>query len=188
MKLYFRLLWLLLTKRWRPPCNILDPINTRLRVYPSDLDIMRHVNSGVFLNYADIGRTDLMLRSGTLGKILRKRWYPLTAGVTVEFRKSLKLGQRLTVRTHVMGWDETSVYIGQEIIRDDTTVARIMVDARFVSGTGNRVRNDAVVKLLGIDQPSPEFSPSLVQWINSRKIPEIQCDSKKARIAESLES
>lgn len=72
MKLFLRLVWLILTQRWRSRCNILEPVDTRLRVYPNDLDVLLHVNNGVYLTYADLGRTDLMLRSGTLKKNSKK--------------------------------------------------------------------------------------------------------------------
>ena len=169
MKLYFRLLWLLLTQRWRSRCSILGPVDTQLRVYPNDLDVLLHVNNGVYLTYADLGRTDLMLRSGNLQKINKKRWYPVAAGVTIEYRKSLKLGQVFTIRTRVLGWDEKSVYIGQDFIRKNTTVAKAMIDARFISSSGKRVDMDDIVELFGVEHPSPELPPALRQWVESRK-------------------
>ncbi|MFK7859660.1 MAG: acyl-CoA thioesterase [Granulosicoccus sp.] len=169
MKLYFRLLWLVLTQRWRSRCNVLGPVDTQLRVYPNDLDVLRHVNNGVYLTYADLGRTDLMLRSNTLGKIHEKRWYPVAAAVSIEFKKSLTLGQLFTIRTHVAGWDDKSVFITQEFIRNNATVARMFIDARFVSSRSERIGIEEITTLLGLDQPSPELPPELRQWIRSRK-------------------
>ena len=63
MKLYLRLLLLLLTQKFRDRCTLTGPATTTLRVYPNDLDIFGHVNNGVYLTYADLGRTDLMLLS-----------------------------------------------------------------------------------------------------------------------------
>ncbi|MFK8083518.1 MAG: acyl-CoA thioesterase [Granulosicoccus sp.] len=169
MKLFFRLIWLVLTQRWRPRCNVLGPVDTKVRVYPNDLDVLLHVNNGVYLTYADLGRTDLMLRSNTLAKINKKRWYPVAAGATVEFRKSLKLGQVFTITTRVLGWDEKSVYMGQEFTRNNDTVAKIMIDARFVSSRGERISTDKILKLLDVNQPPPKMPPALLQWIDSKK-------------------
>lgn len=68
-----------------------------------------------------------------------------------------------------MGWDEKSVYIGQEFFRNNTTVAKVMIDARFVTSGGKRVDTADIVELFGVDQPSPELPGGLRQWIDSRK-------------------
>lgn len=169
MKLYFRLLWLVMTQRWRSRCSIFGPVDTQLRVYPNDLDLLLHVNNGVYLTYADLGRTDLMMRSDTLQKIQKKRWYPVAAGATIEYRKSLKLGQLFTIRTRVLGWDDKSVYLEQKFIRNNVTVAKAMIDARFIASTGKRVDMDDIVELFDVDRASPELPQALRLWIESRK-------------------
>ncbi|MFK7995668.1 MAG: acyl-CoA thioesterase [Granulosicoccus sp.] len=169
MKLFFRLFWLFFTQRWRSRCSVLGPVDTHLRVFPNDLDVLLHVNNGVYLTYADLGRTDLMLRSNTLKKIHEKRWYPVAAGATIEYKKSLTLGQAFTIRTRILGWDERSVYIGQDFIRDEDIVARAMLDARFVSKSGKRINTEEILKLLEVEQPSPELPRPLRQWIESRR-------------------
>lgn len=169
MKLYLRLLWLILSQRFRSRCHVLGPVDTTLRVYPNDLDALLHVNNGVYLTYADLGRTDLLLRSDSFGLIRRQGWYPVAAAASIEFRKSLTLGQVFTIRTHIMGWDDRAVYLCQEIIRNEATVAKAMIDARFLKKTGGRVGTDELIQLLGIDTPSPELPPMLTQWIDSRR-------------------
>ena len=73
MKLFLRLFWLILTQSRRPRLGIMDTSETPLRVLPNDLDIFMHVNNGVYLTYADLGRTDLMLRSGTVQRMRQRR-------------------------------------------------------------------------------------------------------------------
>lgn len=152
---------------------IMGPVDTTMRVYPNDLDIFMHVNNGVYLTYADLGRTDLLLRSNTIGRLRKKGWYPVMAGASIEFRKSLKLGQRFSIRTRVIGWDHKSVYMQQEFTRKKRTVARIMIDARFLSVRGARVSNDELVALLGIEGPSPELPEAFQLWITARREAEI---------------
>lgn len=147
----------------------MGPVDTTLRVYPNDLDALLHVNNGVYLTYADLGRTDLLLRSDKLGKIRKQGWYPVAAAATIEFKKSLTLGQVFTIRTHIMGWDDRAVYLHQEFLRNDTLVAKAMIDARFLTKSGGRVSTDELTELLDLERASPEFPPSLVQWIHSRK-------------------
>lgn len=169
MKLYFRLFWLFLTQRLRSRCSVMGPVDTTIRVYPNDLDIFMHVNNGVYLTYADLGRTDLLLRSDTLGKLRKRGWYPVMAGVSIEFRKSLKLGQLVTLRSRVIGWDDRSVFLEQIFLRKDNIVARVMVDARFLSLRGARVSNEELLKVLGIDTLSPALPGEFSLWLKARK-------------------
>lgn len=85
----------MITQSFRRRVDIMGPARTTVRVYPNDPDIFLHVNNGVYLTYADLGRTDLMLRSNIFKLIRKQGWYPVVAAETIQFKKSLKLGQNL---------------------------------------------------------------------------------------------
>jgi len=116
MKLYFRLIWLILTQSRRSRSSLLGPVDTGFRVLPNDLDALFHVNNGVYLTLMDLGRTDLLLRSNAFSKIRKKGWYPVLAAETIRFKHSLKLWQRFIIRTRVVGWDERSIYLEQQFM------------------------------------------------------------------------
>ena len=80
MKLYLRLFWLVITQSWRERCTMIGPCDTHMRVWPTDLDVFMHVNNGVYLTLMDLGRTDMMLRSGMFGPIRQQGWYPVVVG------------------------------------------------------------------------------------------------------------
>ena len=44
MNLYFRLLWTILAARFRPTAHVLDEVATPFRVWPTDMDVNRHMN------------------------------------------------------------------------------------------------------------------------------------------------
>ena len=111
MNLFLRLLWLSLASRFRPACRLLDPCTTPFRVWPTDLDVLRHVNNGVYLSLCDLGRLDLMRRAGVWPKLLAAGLYPVIAAETVLFRKSLRLGERFRIQTRVLGWDERVFFV-----------------------------------------------------------------------------
>ena len=169
MKLIFRLIWLFLTQSRRSRVDVLGPATTPLRVFPNDLDIFLHVNNGVYLTFADLGRTDLMLRSGIFHKIRQFGWHPVAAAATVRFRKSLTLGQRFTITTRIVGWDTKSIYIEQIFKRADVLVAQVLVDARFLSKTGGRISTDDVLELLQVDKQSPPLPAPVERWIASMR-------------------
>lgn len=161
MKLYLRLLWLLLTQSRRSRCSLLGPCETSLRVYPNDLDIFGHVNNGVYLTMMDLGRTDMMLRSGIFKKIRKAGWYPVVASETIRFRRSLKLGQRFSIHTTVAGWDEKSVFLLQQFVRSGEVVAEAAVNARFLARTGGSV---SIADLMSVLEYGDDV-PVLPEWI-----------------------
>lgn len=169
MKLILRLFWLFITQGRRARSGVFGPVTTTLRVFPNDLDIFFHVNNGVYLTYADLGRTDLMLRSGAYSKIRKQGWYPVVAGASIEFRRSLKLGQKFTITTRIAGWDTKAIYLEQVFQSKGAHVGHLYIDARFLSVKGDRVSSSDLQELLGMQAESPELPPALAQWIASRQ-------------------
>lgn len=169
MKLFLRLFWLYITQSRRSRCSILGPATTTLRVFPNDLDIFFHVNNGVYLTYADLGRTDLMLRSGAFSKIRKQGWYAVAAGVSIEFRRSLKLGQQVTITTRILGWSEKAMYLEQVFESKGRHVGHLIVDARFLSAKGDRVSCEQLLELLDLKIQSPALPPSVTHWVASRQ-------------------
>lgn len=167
MKLFFRLFWLILTQSFRARTDIVGPVDTKLRVYPNDLDIFLHVNNGVYFTYGDLARTDLMLRSNSFKLIRKKGWYPVVAAETMQFKKSLTVGQQFTVTTQVIAWTERAVYMEHTFKRGDKLIARALIDARFLSKSGGKVSTIELMSLLGIDRESPLQPEYLQRWLES---------------------
>ncbi len=164
MKLIFRLIWLLLTQRRRARINLLDACDTRMRVLPNDLDVLLHVNNGVYLTLADLGRVDLLLRMGLYQQTRDAGWYPVAAATSARFRRSLRLWQRFTITTRVLGWDEQSVYLEQVFHRQGELIASLLIDARFLKRGGGSVPTAEVLALADHHEPSPELPAWVEAW------------------------
>lgn len=169
MKLYFRLIWLLLTQSRRSRCSMLGPVDTHFRVWFNDLDVLMHVNNGVYLTLMDLGRTDLLLRSDAYTKIKHEGWYPVVASETIRFKRSLKLFQRFTIRTEVIGWDERSIYLEQTFLRKETLIAKAVIDARFLSKKGGKVTPAQLMSVLDMDTNSPRLPEWVATWVQSNQ-------------------
>ena len=102
MNLFFRLLVLMVRVRFRRRLSIWDTARTPFRVNPLDLDVLMHMNNGRYLSILDLGRMDLMLRSGFWKVTEERGWYPVVAGQGITYRKSLRLWEKFEVRTRVM--------------------------------------------------------------------------------------
>ena len=164
MKLFLRFFFLLVTAFKRDQCEARGPCNSSFRVYPNDLDLNGHVNNGVYLTYADLGRLDLLLRAGYFGKILKHGWYPVVVAQTIRFYKSLKLFQRFTIETQVIGWDEKNVLIQQRFERNGQLLALAVVNARFLSRKGGSVTTADLLAFLEITETSAPLPAWVEEW------------------------
>lgn len=66
-----------------------DVSRSRFRVWPTDLDVLRHMNNGKYLSLMDVARFDLMQRTGTWRVFQEEGWYPVVVNQTISYRKSL---------------------------------------------------------------------------------------------------
>ncbi|PID61609.1 MAG: hypothetical protein CSB44_06125 [Gammaproteobacteria bacterium] len=164
MRLWLRLFWRIITARFRSRCSLLGPCESHFRVLPNDLDANMHMNNGVYLTIADLGRFDLIFRSGSVGIFYRKRWLPVVARQTIRFKRSLGVFQRYTITSRIIGFDERSIFIEQLFTSKGHFVAKLIVDARFME-KGKPVRPAAVIEATGIDPAEVHTRPWLADWL-----------------------
>ena len=148
-----------------PGRGLLEVSRSTFRVHPGDLDLYRHVNNGVYLQYMDIARTRLLADMGGLRLLASRSWYPVVVASTMTYRRSLLLGQRFTVDTRVLGWDTRVVFLEQVFTRSDEHVARGVVAGRFLARSGPRPTAPDVAELLaGGPVASPALPEDVVAW------------------------
>jgi acyl-CoA thioesterase FadM len=141
-----------------------DVARTRFRVLPTDLDVLKHMNNGVYLSIFDIGRFDLLHRSGIWQIFKERRWYPVVASETITFRKSLTLGQCFIVESRILGYDEKAVYVEQRAVVDGEIFAQAFIRGRFLKRSGGTVSLPELLDAVGpvpADDGVPEW---LVRW------------------------
>jgi YbgC/YbaW family acyl-CoA thioester hydrolase len=140
--------------------SALGPCRTPFRVLPTDLDVLRHVNNGVYLSMMDVARVDMMARAGIAGSVRARGWYPVVVAETIQFRRSLRLFQRFEIETRLLAWDDKAFLIEQRFLRGDEPIAHALVRARFLSRAGDRVMPVDVLALAG----SPSAPPPPPDW------------------------
>lgn len=165
MHLILRTLLLLLTSRRRSPLSIWASSSVRMRVLVTDIDIAMHMNNGMYFSVFDLGRFDLMVRSGVWRTIRRRGWSPVAAGETISFRKSLTLGQQYTIETRIIGLDERAIYFEQRTVVEDEIYARAFIATRLVSASGP-VSNEEIIAAFG----APPEDLVLPEWIHEWRL------------------
>jgi acyl-CoA thioesterase FadM len=164
MNRLLRLLWLLLVSRWRTPVAPLATCITPFRVWPTDLDPLLHMNNGIYLCIMDLGRLDLMIRSGLWRLINARGWYTVVVAETIQFRRSLNLFQRFSISTQVLGWDEKAILIEQRYLRGDEVVAHALVRARVLKKGGGHVSPADFLQAAQVDPVSPPLEGYAARW------------------------
>lgn len=143
----------------------------RLRTLPTDTDIFRHMNNGRYLSLFDLGRWDLLIRTG-LGEVMQRRgWYAVVAAETITFRKSLQPWQRFDVESRMLGHDDRAFYMEHRAVVDGEVYARVIVRARILRRAGGLVPHEEVFDALGQPQGIPDIEPWVRQWAAASALP-----------------
>ena len=151
MNKILRLLRVMLAARRRPPLAPTDVGTVRFRVLPSDLDVQGHMNNGVYLSLMDLGRMDLMVRSGVWRELSTRGYYPVVVSSTITYRRSLDPWQRYEIESRIVGIDDIAGYVEQRFVRDGEICARGVIKARFLKKSGGIVPIPELAELFGLD-------------------------------------
>lgn len=166
----FRTIIQLLRSRRRSALGIYDVGRVRLRVLPTDLDVLGHMNNGVYLSIMDLGRMDLLIRAGAWAKMRARGFYPVMASETITFRKSLQPWQVFVLETRTVGYDAKAVYVEQRFVVDGEIYAAAMTRARFLGKEGV-VSIAELSELLGVDVTNRPPAAWVLRWSEDVALP-----------------
>lgn len=165
MVVLLRFLKSLIVSRFEPKLDPSGEAVLRMRVWPNDLDLNMHVNSGRYLSFMDIGRVELIARMRLLRKALGKGWRPINGGTMITFRRSLLLWERFTVRTRILCWDEKWFYFEHIIERGNGDLAAIASARALLRGPEGNVPPASLIALAGRGEvASPPLPEHLARW------------------------
>jgi len=172
MNLWFRLLWLLLTTAFRARLTLPREASVLpFRVWPHDLDTSLHMNNGRYWTLMDLGRTDLMLRSGLWRAVLKHRWVPVVNAGTIRFRREIRLFRPFRLETTILCWSESWLVMQHRVLTTGRDGAEIVAAVALVRAAlydkAGRVYVP-VVRLLaeiGVTAESPEPTPEVAAFL-----------------------
>lgn len=132
MNMFLRLFWLLATAKRRGRISAWDVSRRTYSVRPRDLDIFWHMTNSAYLSFLDLGRMDLVVRSGIWDRARHERINAVVANQTITYRKPLKLGDTFTIETRIAGVDGRAVYFEQRFTVGGQIYAEAAVRTRFI--------------------------------------------------------
>ncbi|WP_344780852.1 acyl-CoA thioesterase [Microbacterium kribbense] len=175
MNVIWRTILVHLRARWRVRRGRSLPMtgvsSIRLTALPTDLDIMRHMNNGRYLSLFDLGRWDLLVRSGMWDAMHGHGWYAVVGSETITFRKSLRAWQRFDIQSRVVGYDDRSVYMEHRAVVDGEIYARAVVRARLMRRSGGALPHEELFAAMGQPDGLADLEPWITDWAEASRLP-----------------
>ena len=151
---------------------------TRNIVLPSDIDIYMHMNNAKYLREFDLSRMSMMFSNGCWEALRKKGGFILVNAGNIRYRRPMKLFQRYTIETQLVGWDDSTLYGEQRMKTSDGFVTAILFSKHAIRGISV---GEIMKEIYGEVIPSPELSPEMKTWLNS-----VEISSKKLRAEAGL--
>jgi acyl-CoA thioesterase FadM len=174
MNLWFRLIWLLITARFRGRLEAPFAVSSMgFRVWPHDIDTSLHMNNGRYWTLMDLGRTDIMVRMGLWRAVLRHGWTPVVSAGKIRFRRELKPFKAFRLETRILCWADSHVVIEHRLV-SRTGEGRQVVNAVALVRAGlydRKVRGFVPIGRLmgemGVTAISPEPSADVQAFLQA---------------------
>lgn len=152
----------------RSKAAILDEVRTPMRAWLSDIDINRHVNNGRYLTLMDFARLDHSIRTGMLSAMVKRKWWPIMGGATVNFRREIKPLMTFDLTTKLLAYDDKWLYGEHRFEKDGVVHATAF--ARAVIKKGRQTIPPAeLMQVMGYSGPPLQAPQSLQQWMAMAK-------------------
>lgn len=172
MNLWMRVFQVLIGSLFRPRLGFTGESVLGFRVMPTDLDLNLHMNNSRYLAHMDLGRLDIILRTGLWRLVRSKRLQPVLAGCLVRFRRPLAPFQHFLLRSRLLGWDERWFYIQHLIEADGTLACYALMRAGFVR-RGRLMTPARMAQAVGYEGPALQPPAWVERWA--------ECEAEFAR-------
>ena len=169
MNLFIRLMGVVISAFFKRRLGLLEESVIKFRVWPNDLDIYGHMNNGRYLTIMDLGRMDLIFRTGMIRAAGKYRWNPLVASSHMRYKKALSLFQSYELCSRIVCWDGRWFFIEQRFKSRGHEVAVGWIKGLFY-GPHGKVPTGEVVKALNFSGASPAMPAPLKLWLESETL------------------
>jgi acyl-CoA thioesterase FadM len=163
MTLYFRLLLILLKIQFGPKKHPLEESIVHFRALPTDCDLNFHVTTSRYPAFIEAATIHLIGQMGILGKLLKRRCFPINNGVDIAYIRSIKPLEKFAVVSRLVTWDNKYWYKEHRFEVDGElrafAIARgVVVCRRAVASIGD------IAALIAEDLVAPPFPETVLKW------------------------
>ena len=111
---FFRLIKTIILSR-KEKLTYLSQDSMTFRCRPWDIDIFMEMNNGRMITLFDLGRISLISKCGLLSVLLKNKWAVVVAGSSIMYRKRIRMFDKVTMYTCVVGIDKKWIYLEQSM-------------------------------------------------------------------------
>lgn len=137
----------------------------------NDIDNFLELNNGRVLTLFDLGRTDFAIRTGLGKQLIYHKWGLVVAGSSIQYRKRVRLFQKTSIHTRLIGVDERWFYIEQVMAVNAKATSQALLRTAVTNiKTGKTIPTKQVLDAIGyadFQLPPPEWVQA---WIDADKI------------------
>lgn len=137
----------------------------------NDIDNFLEMNNGRILTLFDLGRNDFAIRTGLGKKLLERRWGLVVAGSTIQYRKRVRLLDKVTMKTCVCAIDEKWFYVEQTMwVKNKCTCHALLRTAVTNIMTGKPIATNEVLSALGYNDIRLPADEWVKAWIEADRL------------------
>jgi len=136
-------------------------LDLRVGLFQADL---RHASDTALMGMTELGRVDLLARTGLLVEGLRRRWSMPLGSILFQVRRPCRRFGRVQLHTRVIYWDERWVYVEHRIVTNGH-IAAVGLAKCCVTEHERRVAPDSILEIMGKGATRPE-RPALLDELD----------------------
>lgn len=137
----------------------------------NDIDNFLEMNNGRILTLFDLGRNDFAIRSGLGKKLLTNRWGLVVAGSTIQYRKRVRLFDKIRIDTRIAAIDERWFYIEQVMYCNDKPASHALLRTGVTNLlSGKTLPAQTVLDAIGHGDLIIEPDAWVQAWIDADKL------------------
>lgn len=149
-----------------PPLAPLEAHVSTHRCWPWDLDPWIELNNGRTLTLYDLGRIPMAQRIGLVPALRKHGWGITVAGNSTRYRRRIRMFDRFTMISRVIGWDSRFVYIEQSMWKGAECCNHMLLRSAVTSAEGI-VAPARLIEAMGGDDRSPPLPGWVTAWIEA---------------------
>jgi acyl-CoA thioesterase FadM len=162
-----RLIWQMFKHRKDAPLGVTDTHVSRHMCLPWDIDLWMELNNGRTLTLFDMGRIPLAHRVGLIGALKRRKWGLTVAGVSVRYRRRIRMFETIEMRSRAVWWDDKFVYIEQSMWKASGECANHILLRTAVTGNSGIVPPTEVMAEVGQEVARPDAPKWVSAWVDA---------------------
>lgn len=159
----FRFIVIMLKCLFAKPKELLEDFDLEFRAVPFfDTDVSR-LFTQTYASYMGLARWHYIFASKFKAAALKDKWAPVATAEDMTYKRSIKAGEKVLLRTKMLCWTDKRFYLRQSFYVGEELRAEALVEGlvRAPSGTLNPIE---AFRALGVSQASPPPPEEIRRW------------------------